>query len=539
MGTSSTLQKQTTSSIDYKLLMSRLEAEIIQGSDPQRCLQILEQSAIWENLPPENQLKWANLAQVAGAVETTIAVYAHLHRMHPELEAAWREHIELMILLDRRTEAAQVVAAARPHLGADQLQAYLNQTQTTAPQHPEADIISASQPFESMRTRSQAIEHYLGLFSGRPDCFARQWADRADQKQGYVPVKRPLESKDIEDHIMGRLTYGIYLLSADATVKTSVLDVDLVQKFRQPRLPSADVQLVRRERDYLVQRISEISIAAGLHPIVEFSGGKGFHFWYCFESPVSAIFARGLLERIRGGIAGDLSAFNLEVFPKQDHLSGKGYGNLVKLPLGIHRVSGKRSWFIECHDRTVESQLAFLSKVAPIAMSGIQAQPVETASSAPVVLHPRFKEWADAWPELYRLEQCCPPLAQIMASCRSKNGLSIREEQVLFQTIGFLQKKKTVLHMLLADQPEYNPHLVDFKLSRVRGAPLGCARIHSLLGFTGDMCRFQAQAGYAHPLLHLDVTQFQSQPKSEKIENLSSALENLKLSIMTVQHFLA
>ncbi len=537
MSVPSLLQKQT-SSIDYKLLISRLEAEIIQGSNSKRCLQILEQSSIWENLPPENQLKWANLAQMAGAVETTIAVYGHLHKMHPELETAWREHIELLIMLDRRTEVAQVMAAAKPHLGENQLQACLNQTQNVAPQSPEIDITAASQPFENMRTRQQAIEHYLDLFSGRQDCFARQWADRAEQKQGYVPVKRSLEPKDIEDHIMGRLTYGIYLLRSDSTVKTAVLDVDLVQKFRQPKLSSADVQLVRRERDYLVQRICEISSVVGLRPIVEFSGGKGFHFWYCFESPVSAIIARRLLERIRGSIAGDLSAFNLEVFPKQDYLSGKGYGNLVKLPLGIHRVSGKHSWFVECHDQTVEFQLAFLSKVAPIAMSGIQALPVETASSAPVLLHPRFKEWADTWPELYRLEQCCPPLAQIMASCRSKNGLSIREEQVLFQTIGFLQRKKTLLHMLLADQPEYNPHMVDFKLSRLRGTPLGCARIHSLMGFTGDMCRFQTQAGYAHPLLHLDATQFQPQPKSEKIENLSSALENLKLSILTVQHFL-
>ena len=101
-----------------------------------------------------------------------------------------------------------------------------------------------------------------------------------------------------------------------------------------------------------------------------------------------------------------------------------------------------------------------------------------------------------------------------------------------------MQRKKTLLHLLLADQPEYNPHQVDFKLSRVRGTPLGCSRIHSLLGFTGDMCRFENPKGYAHPLLHLDSKQFQSQPKSEKIENLSSALENLKQSIMVVQQFI-
>jgi len=91
---------------------------------------------------------------------------------------------------------------------------------------------------------------------------------------------------------------------------------------------------------------------------------------------------------------------------------------------------------------------------------------------------------------------------------------------------------------LMAEQPEYNPHLTDFKLSRVRGTPLGCARIHSLLGFSGDMCRFNTPGAYAHPLLHLGENKFQMEAKSEKIENLQGALENLKLSILVVQSFI-
>jgi hypothetical protein len=36
----------------------------------------------------------------------------------------------------------------------------------------------------------------------------------------------------------------------------------------------------------------------------------------------------------------------VEVYPKQDVLAHDGYGNLVRLPLGIHPVTKQRSHFI-------------------------------------------------------------------------------------------------------------------------------------------------------------------------------------------------
>lgn len=97
--------------------------------------------------------------------------------------------------------------------------------------------------------------------------------------------------------------------------------------------------------------------------MIEFSGGKGYHFWFLFSRPVPAAAARRLLNGLAGAVSGDLTAFSLEVFPKQDRLSGKGLGNLVKLPLGVHRMSGRRSWFSECADRSADAQLRWLAGV--------------------------------------------------------------------------------------------------------------------------------------------------------------------------------
>ncbi|MEW6259135.1 MAG: CRISPR-associated primase-polymerase type A1 [Thermodesulfobacteriota bacterium] len=531
-------KQSTSSSIDYSMIVSRLRTELLQGHDIDRCKTLLTQQNLWRNMPPDMQLQWASMCQMAGEFDTAIAIYDEHHRQAPERVESWRDHIELLRLLGRRRDIAQVLATAKTVLPEKAWQTCARLVEAEEDPPEDTDLDAATAPFSGLRERQRCIEHYMNLFSGREDCFARQWTNKEEQKTGYYPVRRPLEPTDVEDHLSGRMTYGIYLLRQDATVRTAVIDIDLAQAFRAGKLPAADIARIKRERDWLLRRIQELSKEMGLTPIAEFSGGKGFHFWYCFETPVSAAFARGALESIRKSVASDVGAFVLEVFPKQDHLSGKGFGNLVKLPLGVHRGTGKRSLLLGLQDTRPEAQLRYLLQLHPISVQQIHP-PKAIPQAAPVVLHPKLEQWVREYPELHRLEQVCAPIGMLIASCRNRSPLSMREEQVMFQTIGFLKRKHTLLHALMTDQPDYNPHLVDFKLSRLRGTPLGCKRIHSLLHYTGDFCHFEhVSCEYAHPLLHVPEETGQTGPKSEKIENAADAIDNLKRAIRLVEHFL-
>ena len=433
---------------------------------------------------------------------------------------------------------AAIVAASREHVGDETYASWLKLCgKPEGEGSNEAVLSDVATPFAELHRRREGVEHFMRLFSGREDCFARQWVDKKEGKQGYVPVRRVLEPEDVEEHLKGRKTYGIYLMKSDATVRVAVIDADIQKRFRDRKLKSDELNLIKRERCYLLERMVELSENTGLTTLIEFSGSKGFHFWFFFATPVMAGAAKGYLEGIRKAIYKDLTAFDLEVFPKQDHFAGKGLGNLVKLPLGIHRLSGKRSYFVNCHDRSIEAQLDFLKKVEPTNPGGIREK-AQTGQAQEVLLHPKWRKWADDYPELFKLESCCTPLAQIFAACRQGKPLSFREEKVLFQTIGFLPRAKTLLHHLMAFSPDYNPHLVDFKLSRLRGTPLGCKRIHSLLDFNGDICPFEETGGYAHPLLHTEAWNEAPSVKTEKIENLSAALENLTLAITQVRRFM-
>lgn len=523
---------------DYRLILASLEKRILAGEAPEKTRRIIANAGIWRALPMDLQLQWAALAQMNGDIETALAVLASLNQADPDNLQAWKDRLALLLVLGRQAEAASVMAVARQHVG----DAITESLPAPARQLPELAGSMATDPesnaFDRLRRRERQIARYMSLFAGRRSAFARQWADRQNATQGYVPVRRPLTANDIEEHLKGRVTYGIYLMREDGTVSVGVIDADLAAEYRQGKLKTDQRRLVFREKAFMISRIQEISAQGGFVPLIEFSGGKGFHFWFFFKTPVIASRARSLLDTIAGQVSPDLTAFTLEVFPKQDRLSGKGFGNLVKLPLGIHRVTGKPSSFVACKDRSVDAQLAWLAGVEPLDIEKLEDSE-KKAVATKVVAHPRWQQWTEQFPELAKLTTHCPPLGQLIALCREGKRPGTREEQILFQTVGFLPRAKTLLHHLYGFSSDYNPHWVDFKLSRLRGTPLGCRRIHALLGYVGDMCVFDGTAEYPHPLLHIDASgQGYQSGRSEKAANLTEALDTLRSAMDRVLVFM-
>ncbi len=528
--------RNTRGEVDHSLLLKQLEKEVLESSNFGTCLKVLGDEGLWSPLDPEKRIKWARLAQMAGGVDIALDVLGRTVKENGSNLAAWMELVELLAILDRRESLAKYLASAQSILDDASYRKLKDKCGPRSVNVLEEDIEKAEAPLERLRIRSQGISAFMEYFSGREDCFARQWADKGEGKSGYVPVRRPMEPSDVEDHLRGRKTYGIYLMKEDATVLVSAIDLDLIPKLRAGGMSKEEKHLVNREATYAASRIREAAAESNSKPLIEFSGGKGYHFWFFFESPASARDARKFLKCMVKPLEKDLTVFGFEIFPKQDSFTGKGFGNLVKLPLGIHRLTGKRSFFLECNDRNPDAQLQFLHKVQKVSSEVL----LSAGPSAEVVSHPRWKEWNNRFPDLALLEERCPPLGQLIAAARSGKGLNFREEKVLFQTVGFSDKGKSLIHQLLSKTPEYNPHMIDYRLSRLSGKPLGCRKIHSLLNYSGDFCPIEAPpGGYVHPLLHLGQWKDTTRGRSEKAENLADALENLQVAIENVRRFLA
>ena len=159
----------------------------------------------------------------------------------------------------------------------------------------------------------------IDKFIGRKDRYAIQQTSGA-----YFVVNKPIDDKVLKEHLDGLKTIATYVLDENNMVSFGCIDVDV-------EISELDEALKLSEHIY--------SLFPEFERALEFSGRRGYHIWIFLKQKEPAEFVKDLINtRLR------MYGYNkIEVFPKQIKLSGKGYGNCVKVPMGIHKRSGKRS----------------------------------------------------------------------------------------------------------------------------------------------------------------------------------------------------
>jgi len=180
-----------------------------------------------------------------------------------------------------------------------------------------------------VKSTAEMVSLFRERFVQRADLYPVQLAGGQ-----YTVVRRPLDETVIRRHLQGRITIGLYG-APDSTSKWLCLDIDTHD----------EVELHR-----LWRRLDRLQVPH----LTEFSGRKGYHLWVFFCSPVPNRLARTL---------GRALTRKHEVFPKQDHISDGGLGNLVKAPWGVHRVTGARCLFMDRSLGVLPDQLRALAEV--------------------------------------------------------------------------------------------------------------------------------------------------------------------------------
>lgn len=205
------------------------------------------------------------------------------------------------------------------------------------------------------------LKAYATAFLNRDDCYPRQL-----DKGSYVTITKPLPPDLIVAHLKGLVTLGAYALDTKSQAKWLCLDADSAEEFESL------VQLARQlEHDHIPGYL-ELS-------------RRGGHLWL-FTPPTSGGNIRQFGKQL-------IHHFNLpqtlELYPKQDQLVS-GPGSLVRLPLGIHRKTGRRYHFITPKGDplapTIREQLAVLSQPARVPqdyIDGLLAQAPEAPNHSP------------------------------------------------------------------------------------------------------------------------------------------------------------
>ena len=194
-----------------------------------------------------------------------------------------------------------------------------------------------------MVSNPENIITFRSIFKGREDVFAVRW--EKENKSGYMPAVfydpyrfrahkmnggtfqnfteksyLKLNYEQIQKHLDGLHQIGVYPLLQDNT--TWFLAADF------------DKENWQNEAQAFLNACQEKEVPAYLE---RSRSGNGGHVWIFFDKPYPAIRSRkifiSILEQSGAFSMFDKSSSFDRLFPNQDFLSGKGFGNLIALPL--------------------------------------------------------------------------------------------------------------------------------------------------------------------------------------------------------------
>ncbi len=156
----------------------------------------------------------------------------------------------------------------------------------------------------------------LAAFRGR-DGFVARGTDRGTFEP--VTLKVPIKPEWLaERHLAQQRCLGFYLCDQNSRVWCSCADFD-----NKPEHPDPEWKFKAETVHLWLQ-------GAGLGPVVEVSqSGTAAHVWLFFDEPTDAWLVRAWWR----GVADKTGVAIREVYPRQDQLTGKGLGNLVRYPL--------------------------------------------------------------------------------------------------------------------------------------------------------------------------------------------------------------
>jgi hypothetical protein len=373
------------------------------------------------------------------------------------------------------------------------------------------------------------VIRFVHLFSGRENVYARQWAGERGQEGGYTPVREPFTVAAARNHLLGNITVGVYPVRLDNTVTFFAFDIDI----RKPALARARGSLAeaRRLKEVVhreAERVQTELATLGVIALMEDSGYKGRHLWVFLETPEDASVVRqfgALFQRACPVASPDLQ---MEFFPKQAS-AGAGVGNLIKLPLGIHRRTGRRSRLLGAdgtavpdpfealrkHPRTSRESLyaaiAALKERAlrpePAPPPGPEPSPVG-AGSGPrspeppeadrAAIRDAFPAPGPAWtaadfetqPEVAHILRHCPVLSALKGKVEKHRRLTHDEQIVLAHSLGHSGTGVLAVNYLLDACVDVAP--AARLQSPLAGNPISCPKIRKRIPTSRVRCRATA-----------------------------------------------
>lgn len=414
-----------------------------------------------------------------------------------------------------------------------------------------------------IRLNLDEVGQYMEFFVGREDLYTSDILNREGRRKAE-DVLEPLTPDVVKKHLSGDETIGTYLQRSNATIKFLVVDIDISKRFL---LNQSDEEMMRRYLEKTLHTAAELIKELqhmGLQGHVEFSGYRGYHVWIFFEEWVPVRYANLLSDIIteRFSWATKDGNIQIEYFPNKTKVNKDRRGQCIKLPLGIHPVSGKRSLFLnedfQIYERQQDALQDFVKCSLKSVKKAISANRTAMDRENHGLVEVDFNlEGFGTLPESVRVVlQSCNLLRYLCQKARTTHYLNHFERLTVLYVFGHLgDEGKEFVHKVMSFTLNYSYQTTQKFINRCPEKPISCLKLRDqykqISAETGCSCVFKRSKDcYPSPVLHalkkadetsqitIPMSRTMTEQKQEKIKeeiSLPIKLQNIIEKIMELR----
>jgi hypothetical protein len=346
------------------------------------------------------------------------------------------------------------------------------------------------------------VETFLRLFSGKELGCAIQRMRLPDGAAIFDLLEKPLTAQLILSHLRGETTVAAYPLRSDNTARYAAVAIRARSSIARAnqKNPSYARILAEKAKAHLLF-LAKYAARLGIPAYPEDCGGICWRLWFFFEGFSHFLKIRRLIiEFMEHAPVPDGWLAVEPVLATRP--AGLGWEeNPVLLPLGVHRATLRRCFFLDSEGEAAAEQLKFLHRIRQTSLR----RPVDLAP--PAAAAKSGTELRISVPQAIKIYRGCAVIAELVERAFSGRNLRHEEKLVIFYSCGVVEGGVTALHEIFENCPDYDFEKVDRQSIRLKPNPISCLKIRKLLPEIASSvrcdCVFDLRGGkYPSPVMH-------------------------------------
>lgn len=266
---------------------------------------------------------------------------------------------------------------------------------------------------------------------------------------------------------------------------------------------------IRQKTRELIEILKQI----GIHAYIEYSGYRGYHIWVFFKEWIAVKYVN-LLQDIIISKAGknEEEGIILEYFPNKTKIKENQFGQTMKLPWGIHYISGNRTYFTDHYFEKIENQKEMLYGVSMYGVSEIK-RIIAANSNEQFYQKKETKrieiEALGELPEVVEIVLKNCGLQRYLCMKAKKTGyLTHYERLTILYVFGHLgELGKEFIHTVMGFTLNYQYAITEKYIHKLPDKPISCIKLREqykqVTADVGCNCSFKRTKDcYPSPVLH-------------------------------------